>query len=262
MNITKVTTVKNALTNLGTINVGDKDNKAAELRAYAVNITNDATGLAEGQYGVINNFGVVGVTAGTTPAGKFYNYGYIKMEDNGAITLLSSNELVSNFDNHFDANTNKMGIVELPEGNPYALVSVSNLAETGFIKYKWTAETYAHDAGNVKYNTLIVERPDNGKIVFTGACDEIKYIEFRGIRTQVVNPSAASKLNKLKGIYVHPEKSIIIEKNNEIVCSDGAFLGTNATVYKGGVFTHNATVAGTTASNYFGDWQTTQIVEY
>ena len=262
MNITQVTTVKNALTNLGTINVGAEGKTEPELRAYAVNITNDATGLADGQYGVINNYGVVGVTAGTTPAGKFYNYGHIAMKSNGAITLLSSNELVSDFDDHFAAATNKMGVVELPEGNPYALVSVSNLAETGFIKYKWTAETYAHDAGNVKYNTLVVERPENGKIVFAGACDEIKYLEFNGVRTQVVNPTVGSKLTKLKGVIVNAEKSIIIEKTNELVCSDGSFLGSKATVYLGGTFTHAAAVAGTTASNYFGDWQTTQIIAY
>ena len=45
MNIKHVTTVKNNLTNLGVINVGAADNKAAELRAYNAIVTNDATGL-------------------------------------------------------------------------------------------------------------------------------------------------------------------------------------------------------------------------
>ena len=154
MNITKVTTVKNALTNLGTINVGDENNTAAELRAYGVEIKNDATSLTA--CGEIYNYGVVGVTAGTTPAGKFNNYGYINMKNNDAITLLTSNEIGGNFNAAFAAGTNMMGTVVLPESNPYALVSVSNTAETGFIKYNWTATTYAKPAGNVKYNTIVV----------------------------------------------------------------------------------------------------------
>ena len=262
MNITKVTTVKNALTNLGTINVGAADNTAAELRAYGAEVMNNATGLDEGEYGVINNYGVVGKSAGT--AGEVNNYGYIKMHNNGAITLLHSNEkgVAKPFSTAFKedadpANWNKMGIVELPEGNPYALVSVSNGDETGFIKYKWTAETYTHDAGNVKYNTLVVERPDNGKIVFAGACDEIKYIEFNGIRTQVVNPTLSDKLGELKGIYVHAGKSIIIEKTNQLVCSDAAYLAPGATVYLGGVFNYQNDI-----TNYFGDWTKDQIVEF
>ena len=263
MNITKVTTVKNDLTNLGVINVGSKDNKAAELRAYNAIVTNDATGLKDAtetepaQYGIICNYGVVGSTAGTT--GEVHNYGYIKMMNNDAITLLKSNETAAaDFNAPFAlAPANKMGVVELPEGNPYALVSVNNNAETGFIKYKWTAATYTHDPGNVKYNTIQV--PGN-KIEFTGApanpATEIQYIEFEGTRTQVINPTAADNLPNLKGIYVHEGKSIIIEKTNQLVCSDGAYLGKDATVYLGGIFTYVGT------DNYYGAWSTDQIVEY
>ena len=250
MNITKVTTVKNALTNLGLINVGAADNTSAELRAYGIEIKNDATGLGDGEYGWINNYGVVGVTAGTN--GKFNNYGYIKMEHNGAITLLSSNEKgATPFATPFTAGTNMMGIVELPAGNPTALVSVANQSETGFIKYKWSATTYTTPAGNVKYNTIIVDKD----ITFTTA-PEIKYIEFDGIRTQVINPTLSDKLPNLKGVYVHDGKSIIIEKTNQLVCQDGAFLGVGATVYKGGIFTYVST------TNYFGTWSLDQIVEY
>lgn len=264
MKITKVTTVKNALTNLGTINVGDENNKAAELRAYDAEIKNYATGLADGEYGVIINYGVVGKSAGTS--GAVNNYGYIKMLDNNAITLLNSNEMGTNpFASAFVAGTNMMGVVELPSGNPYALVSVSNADETGFIKYEWNNDTYAHDPGNVKYNTIIVK---GNKIAFSGNCTEIKYIEFNGTRTQVINPvnkdNAADKgrLPNLKGIAVYAGKSIIIEKTNGLRCAVGSYLQPKtatapaATVYRGGVFDY------TDNTNYFGNWNLDQIVEY
>ena len=259
MNITQVTTVKKALTNLGTINVGAADNTAAELRAYGVVITNDATAL--NAHGVINNYGVVGTTAGVA-GGEVNNYGLIDMKSSAAITLLKSNELVSNFDDHFAAATNKMGTVILPNGQPNALVSVNNDAETGFIKYNWTGATYATpNGGTVKYNTIVV----SSDIAFTAVEPEVKYIEFNGTRTQVTNAyvgGVGNKLTQLKGVMINAGKSIIIEKDNGLICTDGAYLGAGATVYKGGTFNHNAAVVGTTASNYFGDWQTTQIVEY
>ena len=262
MNITKVTTVKTALTNLGTINVGAADNTAAELRAYGANITNDATSLTA--YGTINNYGVVGVTAGTS--GHFYNYGLIDMKQSEAITLLTANQDGGNFNAQW-ANNNKMGTVVLPANNPTALVSVSNATDQGFIKYDMrketpTAITYATPAGNVKYNTIIV----NGDITFTAEETEIQYIEFDGTRTQVINPSGSNKLTQLKGIYVHSGKSIIIEKTNIINCSQGAYLGSGATVYRGGLFQKggNAFVAddATAAKNYLGAWSLDQIVEY
>ena len=259
MDITKVTTVKNALTNLGTINVGSDENKAAELRAYGVEIMNDATGLNKGEYGVINNFGVVGVTDGTS--GKFNNYGLIDMKDKDAITLLSTNEFgTTPFKYAFNKSTNKMGTVVLPENNPTAIVSVANKDANGFIKYTWPADqtTYVTPAGNVKYNTIVV----SSNIQFTEAEKEIQYIEFKGVRTQVVNNSY---LTSLKGIMVVNEThnaSIIIEKGNTLAPSQSSFLGTGATVYNGGKFTHNASVVGTTASNYFGEWSTDQIVKY
>ena len=249
MNITKVTTVKNALTNLGIINVGSESITNAELRAYGIEIKNDATALTA--YGTINNYGVVGVTAGTS--GKFNNYGLIDMKNNDAITLLSSNELGTKpFGTAFVAGTNMMGTVVLPEGNPTALVSVNNKAENGFIKYNWTGATYATPAGNVKYNTIVV----SNDIEFTAAAPEVQYIEFNGTRTQVVNPTSSDKLTNLKGIIVNEGKSIIIEKNNQIVCSVGAYLGAGATVYKGGIFTYVST------NNYFATWSTDQIIEY
>jgi len=262
MNITKVTTVKNNLTNLGTINVGAADNTGAELRAYNATVTNDATSLTA--YGTINNYGVVGKSAGTT--GKVDNYGHINMENDGAITLLNSNEKNANtapdgpFKTAFAAGTNMMGTVVLPEGNPYALVSVSNTDETGFIKYNWTASTYSHDAGNVKYNTIVV----SNNITFTGAAaTEIKFIEFNGTRTQVVNPAASDKLPKLKGVIVNDGKSFILEKTNVLDCYDGAFLGAGATIYRGGAFLHQgANFAAAQTNNYFGTWSLDQIVEY
>lgn len=264
MNITQVTTVKNPLTNLGTINVGSASNTAPELRAYGVEIKNDATKL--NKYGVINNYGVVGVTDGVA-GGSVNNYGLIDMKSTAAITLLSSNELVSNFDNAFNKNTNKMGTVVLPNGQPNALVSVSNAAETGFIKYNWTeAEYVTPNNGVVKYNTIVV----SNDIAFSAVEQEIKYIEFNGTRTQVTNPYVAgvgNKLTQLKGVIINAGKSIIIEKDNGLVCSNGAFLGTGATVYNGGTFTHNAGVdpadaTGKTMTNYFGTWSITQIVKY
>ena len=258
MKITKVTTVKNALTNLGTIEVGDPTNTTAELRAYAVAIDNDATGLEAGKYGVINNYGVVGVTEGTTPAGEFNNYGFIDMKDANAITLLSTNELTSNFDDAFNASTNKMGTVQLPNNNPTAIVSVNNAAANGFIKYTWPTDqtTYVTPAGNVKYNTIVV----SANIEFTEIENEIKYVVFNGLRTQVVN--TGGYLKQLKGVIVNANKSIIIEKGNKLVPLDGTFLGTGATVYNGGTFTPNAKLSGTTAYNYFGEWSTDQIVKY
>ena len=249
MTITKVTTVKNALTNLGTIEVGSESDKAPELRAYGIEIKNDATGLNDGQYGVILNHGVVGVTANT--GGTFNNYGYIKMMNNDAITLLTSNEKGGAFATAFTAGTNMLGIVELPEGNANALVSVSNATDTGFIKYKWTAKTYATPAGNVKYNTIIV----SDDITFTTTEDEIQYIEFDGTRTQFINSTAAN-LPNLKGIYVHEGKSIIIEKTNVLTCTNGAYLAPRATVYNGGTFNYVST------TNYFGTWSTDQIIAY
>ena len=251
MNITKVTTVKNALTNLGTIEVGDASNPA-ELRAYKVAITNDATSLTS--FGVINNYGAVGVTAGTTPIGKFYNYGKIDMKKTDAITLLTSNQIGTNpFRNTF-AGGNKMGTVVLPTGNPYAIVSVSNKAENGFIEYDWSATTYKHDPGNVKYNTIKV----SNDITFTGdAATEIQFIRFQGNKTKVVNPASDNKLTNLKGIIVEENKSIVIEKTNIIKCSDASYLAPGATVYKGGDYYYGA---GATPTSYLGNWSLTEQV--
>jgi hypothetical protein len=249
MNITKVTTVKNNLTNRGTINVGAADNTAAELRAYGIDITNDATSLTA--QGVINNFGVVGVTAGT--GGNFYNYGKIDMKNDNAITLLTSNETGgANFAAAWAAG-NKMGTVVLPDNNPTAIVSVSNATNTGFIKYTLPAgtTTYRTPTGNVKFNTIVV----NEDITFNAIENEIQFIEFNGTRTQVVNP-AAGNLPSLKGVILNAGKSIIIEKGNVINCSVGAYLGTGATVYRGGLFNYVST------TNYFGNWSTDQIIEY
>ena len=264
MYITKVTTVKDDLTNLGTINVGSASNTGAELRAYDAVITNNAEGTsANEEYGIINNFGVVGKSAGTT--GVVNNYGYIYMQNNDAITLLKTNEKASSaanapFGDTYAAGTNMMGTVVLPNGNPYALVSVNNGDETGFIKYTLPAgtTTYRHDSGNVKYNTIIVS--DNITFAGTaGSITEIKYIEFNGNRTQVVNPDTSDKLTSLKGVIINQGKSIILEKNNQLVCSKGAFLGDGATVYLGGTFTYPA---GAQNNNYFGTWRLDQIVEY
>ncbi len=257
MNITKVTTAKTALTNLGTINVGSASNTGAELRAYDVEIKNDATDHTDlTKRGTINNYGVIGSSDGTT--GLVNNYGEINVMNNAAITLLKSNELgIPAFNTPFDG-THKMGSVVIP--TPTALVSVSNGAENGFIKYTWTGATYATPAGVVKYNTIVV----SGDITFTAAEPEIQYIEFNGTRTQVVNPTDGSTtdpgyLTDLKGIRVNAGKSIIIEKSNGIVCSTSAFLGAGATIYKGGVFAYPATAP---TNNYFGTWSKDQVVKW
>ena len=260
MNITKVTTVKNALTNLGTINVGDADNTKAELRAYDVEIKNDATSLTA--YGVINNYGVVGVTYATS--GTFNNYGYIEMKNSAAITLLTSNQTgAGNFNNAFNAGTNKLGTVKLPNGQPNALVSVSNGDETGFIAYVWDGgTTYSTpNGGIVKYNSLVVSTD----IEFTTAEEEIKYIQFHGVRTTVTNSTNAN-LPNLKGIIVDNEDhnaSIIIEKGNTINCTNGAHLGSEAAIYQGGAFTPgNTNIVGKIVTDYLGTWNTDQVVKY
>lgn len=260
MNITKVTTVKNALTNLGIINVGKAENTAAELRAYDVAVTNDATSLDD--YGTINNWGVVGVTYAT--AGTFNNYGYIEMKNSAAITLLTSNQTATgDFNNAFNAGTNKLGTVILPNGQPNALVSVSNGDETGFIAYVWDGgTTYSTpNGGTVKYNSLVVSTD----IKFTTAEAEIKYIQFHGVRTTVTNSTNAN-LPNLKGIIVDNEghnASIIIEKGNTISCTNGAHLGTGAAIYQGGAFTpNNANIAGKIVTDYLGTWNTDQVVKY
>lgn len=257
MNITQVTTVKTALNNFGTINVGGADNTAAELRAYGINITNDATDAKDlKKRGTINNYGVIGASDGT--AGHVNNYGEINVKNAAAITLLTSNEEgIPAFATPFN-DTHKMGSVVIP--SPTALVSVSNGAENGFIKYTWPAATttYATPAGVVKYNTIVV----SGDITFKEDEPEIQYMEFNGERTQVVNPtdpenvSDPGYLDNLKGIIVNDGKSIIIEKNNGIVCSIGAFLGSGATIYKGGNFKYP--VGATT--NYFDTWTADQVV--
>ena len=251
MNITKVTTVKNALTNLGTINVP----VGAELRAYDVEIKNDATSLTD--YGVINNAGVVGVTYATT--GTVNNYGKIIMENSDAITLLTSNQTAAgNFDNAFNAGTNKLGTVVLPAGQPNALVSVSNGAETGFIEYTWNGSTTydTPNGGIVKYNTLKVS--DN--IAFTTAETEIRYIKFEGVKKIVTNSTDAN-LPNLKGIIIKDNCSIIIEKSNTISCSEGSHLGNGAAVYNGGAFTPgNTNIVGKTVTDYLGEWNTDQVV--
>lgn len=254
MTITKVTTVRNALTNYGTINV----NAGAELRAYGVAITNEASAL--GVSGTINNSGVVGVSAGVA-GGSFNNYGVIDMQSEDAITLLTKNATGENAFGAAWSDGNKMGTVKLPNGNPTALVSVSNATSEGFIKYEWPAATttYATPAGNVKYNTIVV----SGDITFTAEEEEIKYIEFNGTRTQVVNPQGANKLTQLKGVIVNAGKSIILEMTNILNPSLGAYLGSGATVYKGGIFQKNGAEYGPgNVTNYLGEWNTNQIVEY
>lgn len=277
MNITKVTTVKNTLNNLGTINVGAADKKNAELRAYNIDITNDANEIltpeniiakevpADAEVGIINNWGVVGVSDGTD--GQFFNYGgmiYMKIDE--AMTFLTSNELIageatSAFSSAFAAD-NKMGTVVLPqtENGPYAIVSVANKAENGFITYDWTEPTYEHNPGNVKYNTIVV----SSDITFQGDeyASEIQFIMFNGTKTKVVNPGVpvnASRLNKLKGVIVPNDKSFILEKTNRLKCLVGAFVGDGATIYKGGTIV--LPEEGATA-NYFGNWDLDQIVKW
>lgn len=250
MNITQVTTVKNALTNLGTINV--PANK--ELRAYGVAITNDATSLTD--YGTINNSGVVGVTYNTN--GSVNNYGHINMLIPAAITLLTTNQTENaSIDDEF-GDENKLGTVVLPNGEPNALVSVSNGEETGFIEYTWTGDAAYSTPNNgvVKYNTLIV----SGNIAFTAEETEIKYLKFDGVQKTVTN-SAAANLPNLKGIIVNPGKSIIIEKNNILDCDEGSHLGSGATVYNGGTFEPgNTNIVDKTVTDYLGTWSTDQIV--
>lgn len=263
MNITAVTTVKKALRNLGTINVGSAEpkNYNAELRAYNVNITNDATALNVS--GTINNWGVVGVTYETT--GHVYNYGTIDMKQPGAITLLTSNEEGGLFQNAW-AGGNKLGTVKLPGGAPNALVSVANGAENGFIEYVWDGGTtyVTPNNGTVKYNTIIVSTD----IKFTDNETEIQYIKFDGIRTQVTNPTDGSaddkgKLDNLKAIIVNENKSIIIEKGNGIVTNNSAHLYKGAAIYQGGVFNpKNKNLAGKIVTDYLGTWSTDQVVKY
>ena len=252
MDITKVTTVKNTLHNYGKINVGSESNTTAELRAYGARIYNNATELDA--HGVINNYGVVGSTSGTS--GEFHNWGLINMMNDDAMTLLKSNEKGTDpFGKAFNKTSNKMGTVVLPKNNPYAIVSVNNAAENGFIKYNWTGDTYTTPAGNVKYNTIVV----SDDIAFSGAATEVQYIEFTDTKTQVVSPTGA--LTGLKGIIVDDKCSIIIEKTNQIDCKIGAYLGVGATVYKGGTFTLNGSAFGSgTVTNYLGTWSTDQIV--
>ena len=251
MTLTKTTTVKTALTNLGTINVP----AGTELRAYDVEIKNDATSLTA--YGVINNAGVVGVTYATL--GTVNNYGKIIMESSDAITLLTSNQTgAGNFDNAFNAGTNKLGTVVLPAGQPNALVSVSNGAETGFIEYTWTGGTVysTPNGGIVKYNTLIVS--DN--IAFTTAENEISFIKFEGVKKTVTN-STNWNLPNLKGIIIKDNCSIIIEKSNTISCSEGSHLGTGAAIYNGGAFNPgNTNIVGKVVTDYLGTWNTDQVV--
>ena len=256
MTITKVTTVKNALTNLGTINVG----ASAELRAYDVAVTNDATSLND--YGVINNAGVIGVTYATS--GKVHNYGKIIMESSAAITLLSTNQTAAaDFDDAFNAGTNKMGTVVLPAGQPNALVSVSDMPETGFIEYEWTGgTTYSTpNGGTVKYNTIIV----NDDIKFTTAENEINYIKFKGVKKTVTNSTDAN-LPNLCGIIIDNDThnaSIIIEKGNTISCGNAAHLGTGAAIYQGGAFVAgNTNIVGKVVTDYLGTWNTDQVVKY
>ena len=182
--------------------------------------------------------------------------------NNTAITLLHSNATA---DDAFGAPyknspANKMGVVELPKDNPTALVSVSNDAENGSIKYEWTGgTTYATPAGIVKYNTIIVKN----NITFTDGAPEVQYIEFEGDRILVDNPAETDvdkgHLTQLKGIYVHDGSSIIIEKTKGLNCATGAFLGTGATVYKGGRFIYPA---DSETNNYYGTWTLDQIVEW
>lgn len=275
MNITKVTTVKSTLNNLGTINVPAN----TELRAYGIDITNDAKTMlspndiitktvpANGEVGVINNAGVVGVSEGTE--GQFLNYGgVIFMQTDDAITLLTSNELKaaaaeSAFGTPFDPETNKMGVVVLPQtpNGKYAIVSVQNKPETGFITYDWTDPIYEHDSGNVKYNTIVV----SNDITFQGEdrATEIQFIMFNSTKKKVVNPGnpeTASRLSKLKGIIVNDNCSFILEKTNRLRCLVGAYVGDKAAIYKGGVLDWNGNADVET--NYFGTWTLDQIVAY
>ena len=171
------------------------------------------------------------------------------MKTAGAITLLKSNEIGTKPFGQAWAAGNKMGTVIIP--SPTALVSVNNADANGFIKYKWDGTTpYVTPAGNVKYNTLIV----NTDIEFTVAEPEIQYLEFDGTRTQVINNGY---LTSLKGVIVNAGKSIIIEKGNKLQPSIGAYLAPGATVYKGGIFNYNGDT-----DVYFGTWSTDQIVKW
>ena len=278
MNITKVTTAKSTLINFGTINVGSETNTTAELRAYGKEIINDAKTLPAPYHkgdgpvivGVINNYGAVGVTYNT--GGVFSNYGLIDMKDEGAKTLLTRNQTTNaNFKNAFNAETNKLGTVVLPDNNPFAIVSVSNAPETGFVKFNW--KEYAGDAsatyvtptgGIVKYNTLVV----SSDIAIAEVEDEIQYIEFDSenlihfTNRQSNTTDKPNQLPSLRGIIVTDGTKVLVEKTNEIVCSQSAYVGAGATIYNGGLFTPNATLNGTTATNYLGPWSTDQVVVY
>ena len=281
MNFTAVTTVKNPLTNWGEINVS----AGAELRAYGIAITNDAKTLprpyqAEGQpviVGVINNSGVVGVTYNSGAGAEFNNYGLIDMKTQTAMTLLTRNQTptgdnpenpISTFKKAFNAENNKLGTVILPENNPFAIVSVSNAPETGFVKYRWNGgATYAtpeKPGGIVKYNTVIV----SSDIEIAAVEDEIQYIEFDSNNLiHFTNPQNAEPkyLNNLRGIIVTDGTKVLVEKTNEITCNESAYLGAGATIYNGGVFAiPNADVNNVTkvVTNYLGTWSTDQVVVY
>lgn len=223
------------LTNLGVITIDD----AAELRAYGTTITNDATGgvtmTSEGANydngGKIYNYGVLGVTSGTS--GKINNYGYI-MNFANAKTYITTNQLDDDcaFANEFDASSNKIGTIEL--GSATDNISVSNATSEGFIKYVWDGgDTYETPSPDVKYNYLIVK--NNLTFAGTAKPEEIQYIEVNGTNEVVFTfpTDFTNSQSRLDGFILPAGTKANIKEGNALYC-EAAYL--KGTIYVGGLF--------------------------
>ncbi len=234
--INAVTEWKNIdLTNLGVITIDD----AAELRAYGTTITNDATGgvtmTSEGANydngGKIYNYGVLGVTSGTS--GRIDNYGYI-MNFTNAKTYITTNQLDSDcaFADEFNASSNKIGTIEL--GSATDNISVSNATSEGFIKYVWDGgETYETPSPDVKYNYLIVK--NNLTFAGTAKPEEIQYIEVNGTNEVVFTfpTDFTDSQSRLDGFILPAGTKANIKEGNALYC-EAAYL--KGTIYVGGLF--------------------------
>lgn len=250
ININSVAKTKVNITNNGIINVAED----AELRAYGVvvNEVTEITGVRQGNWGVINNSGVIGIVADVDgEAGEIHNYGLIEHKTN-AITWVTTNQTDEvSFAAGMSA-TNKLGIINIAEVD--ASVSITNTTNKGIITYTWdaTEDGVYVTPENVKYNYLIVE----DDITFNADAEEILYLEFAGKRTtftagQGVLTGATDPL-RLNGVVVAEGNSVQLEKGNYLTTKAAYVKGT---IYNGGTFA----VTNNNFVTYFGGNTTTDI---
>jgi hypothetical protein len=238
--------VQNNVRNNGTINIGDKDHKSAQLIADGNAVfTNNALALPKrfggsDQVGTVNNYGVFA----TLSAGVINNYGLIEHADKDAKTYITSNETPgADFSLPF-ADDNMKGRINLPYSNKdedNISISATGVAPfEGFISVTvdGDAPTSTLNAGTVgKFvNYMIVK---GGIDDIAALPDQVEYLEVDTDHEVYWNSNATLT----GGLIVLSD--VNVKLGTTLTATIATYLG--AEMYVGGTF------ATGNWSGYYGD---------